>query len=886
MRNLYFLLFGLILVTSVNAQVINFPDANFKTKLLNASPSNFVAKNLSNVYFKIDANNNGEIEVSEAQQVSYLYLVGGATPVVSFDGILNFINLKSFTSDYNTSPTIDLGGLLLLQNIDCTGSHVTSINVNGCSGLKYLTCPLNSISSLDLTGLTNLLILDCHGQDVVMTSLNLSTCPNLQYVKCYNVDLASLNVTGCTSLISLECNNNLLTSLDVSNFTNLVTLNCSFNPTMNTLNVSGCNSLQDFKCGHNQLVNLNVSNLSNLITFDCSGNQISTLNFTGCSSLVTAYFNNNQLTTLDLTPLTHIQTLYCGFNPLTTLHLAGSTTLKKLVTENCLLSSLDFTNLIALRELNVIHNNLTTLNIGMCSSMYQVLCAENNLMTTIFAKTGNNNTYLNFVSNPSLRYICVDDSMVNMVQVAIENPECHVNTYCSFSPGGTFYTMQGKARLDYNNNGCDVNDFNFPYLKLTFSNATQTSNYIPDSSGNYHYDVQSGTYTLVPILDNPSYFNVSPTTANVTFPTTASPFIQDFCITPNGSHPDLEITILPITTARPGFDTTYKIIYRNKDNQTESGTIDLTFDDAILDFVSSVPATSNQTLNHLNWNFTNLQPLAFGEIIVTLNLNSPMESPPVFAGMILNFTASINGSLTDETPENNTATLHQTVINSFDPNDKTCLEGNTITPEMVGKEVHYMIRFENTGTANAENIVVKDMIDMGKFDINSLIPIDGSHPFVTKISNTNKVEFIFENINLPFDDANNDGYVAFKIKTKPTLVVGDSFSNTASIYFDYNFPIITNTATTIVALLANQDFEFADYFKIYPNPAAAILNIETKQTIEVTSVNIYNTLEQLVLVIPNAQQTKSIDVSSLKTGNYFMKINSDKGSSSVKFVKM
>jgi hypothetical protein len=89
-----------------------------------------------------------------------------------------------------------------------------------------------------------------------------------------------------------------------------------------------------------------------------------------------------------------------------------------------------------------------------------------------------------------------------------------------------------------------------------------------------------------------------------------------------------------------------------------------------------------------------------------------------------------------------------------------------------------------------------------------------------------------------------------------------------------------------VALLANQDFAFEDYFKIYPNPANDLLNIDTKQTIKVTSINIYNTLGQIVLVIPNAQQTKSVDVSSLKTGNYFVKINSDKGSSSVKFVKM
>jgi hypothetical protein len=67
---------------------------------------------------------------------------------------------------------------------------------------------------------------------------------------------------------------------------------------------------------------------------------------------------------------------------------------------------------------------------------------------------------------------------------------------------------------------------------------------------------------------------------------------------------------------------------------------------------------------------------------------------------------------------------------------------------MVGKELHYMIRFENTGTASAVNIVVKDMIDMDKFDISSLVPLEWkSSVYVTRISIGNKVEFIFENIN-------------------------------------------------------------------------------------------------------------------------------------------
>ncbi len=230
--------------------------------------------------------------------------------------------------------------------------------------------------------------------------------------------------------------------------------------------------------------------------------------------------------------------------------------------------------------------------------------------------------------------------------------------------------------------------------------------------------------------------------------------------------------------------------------------------------------------------------------------------------------------------------MNQTVVDSFDPNDKTCLEGATIPPSAVGKYVHYLIRFENKGTAEAQNVVVKDMIDTSKFDVNSLVVTQGSHPFVTRISETNKVEFIFENINLPFDDATNDGYVAFKIKTKPSLVVGDSFSNTASIYFDYNFPIVTNTATTsVLQSLGNIDFEFDSYFSVYPNPAKNSLNVDIKKQIKVSSISIYNTLGQQILVIPNAQYTKQVDVSNLKTGNYFIKLTSDKGSSVGKFIK-
>jgi hypothetical protein len=259
-----------------------------------------------------------------------------------------------------------------------------------------------------------------------------------------------------------------------------------------------------------------------------------------------------------------------------------------------------------------------------------------------------------------------------------------------------------------------------------------------------------------------------------------------------------------------------------------------------------------------------------------------METPPVNAGDLLSFDTQISLQNTDENSSDNFFGIRQEVVNSYDPNDKTCLQGTTIAPSEVGKYVHYVIRFENTGTFAAENIVVKDMIDMTKFDIATLVPLNSSHDFYTRIKD-NKVEFIFENINLPFDDANNDGYVAFKIKTKPTLVLGDTFSNSANIYFDYNFPIITDTYTTTIAALSIQDFDFGTHFTLYPNPVKEVLNIQSKQDVGVNSIEIYNQLGQIVMAITNFE-TK-IDVTDLASGTYFVKINTDKGSSNSKFVK-
>ena len=697
--------------------------------------------------------------------------------------------------------------------------------------------------------------------------------------------MTSLNVSGLTNLQTLDCDNNQLTTIDLITLQNLKSLACSYNQ-LTTLNLSGLTNLNSLFCPANQISTLEVGNLTNLKYLSCSGNQLTYLDVSILVNLRQLDCSENRISILDVSSLANLRELVCSSNKISTLDISKLIKLYRLECRDNQISTLDITNLTGLTTLWCHNNLIQTLNIS-TSNQGEFYC-HNNKLETIFIKNSVVNDRFYFKDNPTLKYICCDESEIDYIQYYINDygyTNCVVNSYCSFVPGGTFYTIQGNQKLDSNNNGCDANDIPISNFNYLINDGTITGTIISDTSGNYLIPVQAGNHTISPVIENPNYFTIFPTSINVNFPTQTSPFTQDFCITPNGVKPDLEVTLLPLQPARPGFDAKYKLVYKNKGNLLQSGTVTLDFDDAVLDLAEVNPIQTSQNATSLSWNFSDLQPFETREISFTMNVNSPQETPSVNNEDVLAYTATITSSATDETTSDNTFTFNQIVVGSYDPNDKTCLEGSVISPELIGQYLHYLIRFENTGTFAAENVVVKDMIDLTKFDISTLVPTSASHSFTTRISEGNKVEFIFENINLPFDDANNDGYVAFKIKTKPTLKVGDSIENEASIFFDFNFPIITEPAISTFRNLVTTDFDFDRYFTVYPNPAKADLNITVKEMINVQSMSVYNTLGQLVLALPNAAKVSTIDVSSLSAGNYFIQIKTDKGSSSAQFVK-
>lgn len=861
MKKLYFLLLLFCFSNLGNAQIINIPDINFKMKL---------------IALNVDTNSNFQIEVSEALSLNFLDLSN--SNISSFEGLENFVNLEYLNCSNNPiNRDIDFNVL----------KKLVYLNYSSIQSKRYFKITdLPNLATLRIEGLTNLDFLECTGNPKLAT-LSVNGAVNLTEMWASNNALTSLEIEGLTSLKKLYCQVNKLATLNIGALTNLEVLECGGN-LLTSLNLAQLTNLKGLACSYNKLFKLDASNLSNLTTLDCSFNEIFELKLNGINNLKNLNCQSNQLSTLSLNNLINLESLWCGVNQLQQLDLNALTKLVDLRCAANQLSSLDLKGLTNITIFECYLNQLKTLELSDLKKIKRLRCDQNQL-NTLFIKNGSNETELNFSKNPDLKYICADESQLSQVQDLLDNygyTNCNVNAYCSFNPVGEYYTIQGDNRVDEDNNGCDSQDLSLPNLKFNLSDGTNSSGFIANGN-NYSISLPAGSHVITPVLENPTYFSISPSVVNIDFPLQASPLNQNFCITPNGTHSDLEVVILQINAARPGFNATYKVIYKNKGNTIQSGTVNLTFDDSVLDVISVKPSASSQTTNVLLWEFLNLKPFESKEITLTVRINSPTESPAVNNGDILKFTAAVLLQENDETPTDNVFTLNQTVVGSYDPNDKTCLEGSVITSKLIGEYVHYMIRFENTGTYAAQNIVVKDMIDSNKFDISTLIPTSSSHSFITKISEENKVEFIFEGINLPFDDENNDGYIAFKIKTKPTLKVGDSFTNDANIYFDYNFPILTNKAiSTFNSTLSSEDFNFSRYVSLYPNPASQFLNISQHQNIEIQSFEIYDILGQLVIAIPNAKTTSNIDISKLKTGNYFIKVKSDKGNSSSKFIKI
>jgi hypothetical protein len=153
--------------------------------------------------------------------------------------------------------------------------------------------------------------------------------------------------------------------------------------------------------------------------------------------------------------------------------------------------------------------------------------------------------------------------------------------------------------------------------------------------------------------------------------------------------------------------------------------------------------------------------------------------------------------------------------------------------------------------------------------------------------------FTFDNILLPDSNANepgSHGFVRYRIKPKTTLVAGGLINNTAYIYFDFNQPVMTNTAVTEIVLPTGiEGFGFqVSGLRLYPNPVSGELIVNSYSlTGKNAEVRIYDLFGREVFqsAINNPQSAIKINVSRFSQGIYFVQLQSGEKIARAKFVK-
>ncbi len=234
-------------------------------------------------------------------------------------------------------------------------------------------------------------------------------------------------------------------------------------------------------------------------------------------------------------------------------------------------------------------------------------------------------------------------------------------------------------------------------------------------------------------------------------------------------------------------------------------------------------------------------------------------------------------------------------VYSFDPNDKQGFPtgyGDAFHYITKNDEIEYMIRFQNTGTFTAFNVVIKDEIDMEVLDLASVRVQGSSHSYQMSIVDGNVLKFSFNDIMLPDSTSNepeSHGFIRFKIAQKMNNPIGTVINNTAAIYFDFNEPVITNMTyhtvgenfTTIVSstFSPNSTDQAERKIEVFPNPFL------DKTTFEITSESQeYKNLELIIIDVTGRQirrvqsnETNRIDLerNGLVSGIYFYQILSE-----------
>jgi len=451
-------------------------------------------------------------------------------------------------------------------------------------------------------------------------------------------------------------------------------------------------------------------------------------------------------------------------------------------------------------------------------------------------------------------------------------------------------TISGTVFYDTNNNGIqDPGESIASYIAVQIGNSVVYTN----ASGHYSIQRLPGTY-LISLINAGVGYSISVPLAG-TYSVSASSIGQvysgyNFGLWADPSFADLSAEIYQISTVTPGFPVMNHLSYCNNGVAPSAGVFTYYWDPMLSlsspTVFSPAPTSFNAATNSASWTFTSLAPGACGYIY--MNATAPQSlvlGTPVFSTAIVT-------PLTDSNPSNNIDTLHQTVVGSWDPNDKQGLPAG-FGPEgkiFPNTQLTYTIRFQNTGTAPAVNVVLIDTISTD-FVLETFHMNASSDDYSAQVDqSTRTIRWIFNNIMLPdstSDPIGSIGFVNFCIDPVQNQADGTVLNNFADIYFDFNEPIRTNTTVhTIDRFLGISSIENGPKVQVFPNPFSTSTTFLVKTEDDSRSeVVIHDVLGKTVSsFLIESGKPYSYSASHLASGMYFYTVKNNNSMSTGKLL--
>jgi len=435
-------------------------------------------------------------------------------------------------------------------------------------------------------------------------------------------------------------------------------------------------------------------------------------------------------------------------------------------------------------------------------------------------------------------------------------------------------SVSGQVYLDTIRN-CNY-DFNEPMLsgrliEFTPGNYFATS----DNSGNYTAQLPYGTYTASTVSVS-NYYSVCNSSGIVV--STLNNTITNVNLA-DSTNVGLDVSVgLFNSTIRPGFNFSLYVSEKNLGYiLCGNSTVSVVFPSNLTFVSSTLPYTlvgNNEII--LDFGAINSFQTNTAEIVFT----TPPD--PNLIGTFFGFNATLTTGCNENYIVNNYSNINPMIRGSYDPNEKyseTNFGGSNIVLVDINSIIRYTVRFQNTGTDTAFNIVVIDTLD-ANLNVASIELIGASHPYHWELTGQNILKVYFDNILLPDSNTNeaaSHGVFSYKILTKDVSQIPAFPSyvyNKADIYFDFNPPITTNTTTNVLEIsvgLNEQNKESS--FHIYPNPVSKTVTINVDESLSIFSIRILDMQGRVVRKSNQTGKNVSLDIATIQSGIYLIEVD-------------